>query len=400
MRSKEVKRKIFFIGIFLITLLSNGQEIQEEAVAINIEIPVRVFKGNKFIDDLTIDDFEVYEDGKFQNIEAVYLVQERQIKREESEKPFFPETKKRNFILIFEIMRYTRNIEEAVDYFVQNVIMPGDWLTVITPMERYNFDTGFPSNVPRQKISDGLRDTIRKDIIQGSREFRSLTEQLQDIRTADVPDNLKDMQESTYAEILEKLVGLSCLQESRLIGFAENLKQIEGQKHVLLFFQRRLIPTWGSFTSTHALDHNPTYTERLLDFYNPRTFFSMDKVKGAYADSSICLHFLYITERPKESLSWMEFNPAEEGKERVEWHDGTMDFFNSFKEIAETTGGITESSANIGSSLKKAAKASENYYLLYYAPKDYVADGRYRTIEVKVKGKKFRITHRAGYIAD
>jgi hypothetical protein len=96
----------------------------------------------------------------------------------------------------------------------------------------------------------------------------------------------------------------------------------------------------------------------------------------------------------------MEFNPAEEGKERVDWHDGTIDFFNSFKQIAETTGGITESSANISSSLKKAAKASENYYLLYCAPKDYVADGRYRTIEVKVKGKKYRITHRAGYIAD
>ena len=390
----------FLFGILFLILFSFGQEIQEQATAINIEVPVRVFKGNTFIDNLTIDDFEIFEEGKLQKIEAVYLIQERQIKREESEKPFFPETKKRNFILIFEIMRYTRNIEEAVDYFVKNVIMPGDRLTVMTPVERYNFDTGFPSDVPRQKISDGLRNMIRKDIIIGNREFRSLTEQLQDIRTADVPDNLKDMQESTYAEILEKLVGLSCLQESRLIGFAENLKQIEGQKHVLLFFQRRLIPTWGSFTSKHFLDHNPTYTERLFDFYNPRTFFDMDKVKGAYADSSICLHFLYITERPKESLSWMEFNPAEEGKERIDWHDGTIDFFNSFKQIAETTGGITESSANISSSLKKAAKASENYYLLYYAPKDYVADGRYRTIEVKVKGKKYRITHRAGYIAD
>lgn len=395
-----MKKGTFIIGILFLILLLSGQEIQEQATAINIEIPVRVFKGNKFIDDLTINDFEVFEDGKLQKIEAVYLIQERQVQREESEKPFFPETKKRNFILIFEIMRYTRNIEEAVDYFIKDVIMPGDWLTVITPMERYNFDTGFPSDVPRQKISDGLRNTIRKDIVKGSSEFRSLTNQLQEIRTMDVPDELKDMQESTYAEILEKLVGLSCLKESRLIGFAENLKKIDGQKHVLLFFQRRLIPTWGSFTSTHLLDHNPTYTERLFDFYNPRTFFDMNKVKGAYADSSICLHFLYITERPKDSISWMEFNPAEEGKERVDWHDGTMDFFNSFKEIANTTGGITESSANISSSLKRAAKASENYYLLYYAPKDYVADGKYRKIEVKVKGKKYRITHRAGYIAD
>jgi len=395
-----MKKGTFIIGILFLILLLPGQEIQEQAVAINIEIPVRVFKGNKFIDNLTINDFEVFEDGKLQKIEAVYLIQERQVQREESEKPFFPETKKRNFILIFEMMRYSKNVGEAVDYFIKNVIMPGDKLIVITPMERYNFDTGFPSDVSRQKISDGLRNTIRKDIYKGSGEFRSLTNQLQEIKNMDVPPDLKDMQESTYAEVLEKLMGLSCLKEDRLIGFAENLKKIEGQKHVLLFFQRRLIPTWGSFTSTHWLDHNPTYTERLFDFYNPRTFFDMEKVKGTFADSSISLHFLYVTESPKDTLSWMEFNPAEEGKERVDWHDGTLDFFNAFKEIASATGGIIESSANVNSSLKKAAKASENYYLLYYTPGDYVADGKFKKIEVKVKGKKYKVTHRTGYIAD
>jgi len=96
----------------------------------------------------------------------------------------------------------------------------------------------------------------------------------------------------------------------------------------------------------------------------------------------------------------MEVNPAEEGKEKVDWHDGTLDFFNTFKEIASATGGITESSANVNSSLKKAVKASENYYLLYYTPRDFVADGKFRKIEVKVIGKKYRVTHRSGYIAD
>jgi hypothetical protein len=42
----------------------------------------------------------------------------------------------------------------------------------------------------------------------------------------------------------------------------------------------------------------------------------------------------------------------------------------------------------------------ENYYLLYYTPKDYKPDGKFRSIEVKVKGKSYSITHRAGYIAD
>jgi len=35
-----------------------------------------------------------------------------------------------------------------------------------------------------------------------------------------------------------------------------------------------------------------------------------------------------------------------------------------------------------------------------YTTKNYVADGKFKKIEVKVKGKKYRVTHRAGYIAD
>ena len=100
-----MRKGIFIFGILFLILFSSGQEIQEQATAINIEIPVRVFKGNKFIDNLTINDFEVFEDGKLQKIEAVYLIKERQVKREESEKPFYPEIKKRNFILIFEMMQ-------------------------------------------------------------------------------------------------------------------------------------------------------------------------------------------------------------------------------------------------------------------------------------------------------
>jgi len=50
--------------------------------------------------------------------------------------------------------------------------------------------------------------------------------------------------------------------------------------------------------------------------------------------------------------------------------------------------------------MKKAADASENYYLLYYSPKNYVANGKFKEIKIKVKGQRYKISHRAGYIAD
>jgi len=41
-----------------------------------------------------------------------------------------------------------------------------------------------------------------------------------------------------------------------------------------------------------------------------------------------------------------------------------------------------------------------NYYLLYYSPKNYVANGKFMEITIRVKGQNYKITHRAGYIAD
>ena len=71
-----MKNLLLEIGIITICITSISQEIQHEAVAINIEVPVRVFKGDMFIDNLTIDDFELYENGKLQEIEAVYLIKD------------------------------------------------------------------------------------------------------------------------------------------------------------------------------------------------------------------------------------------------------------------------------------------------------------------------------------
>ena len=88
------------------------------------------------------------------------------------------------------------------------------------------------------------------------------------------------------------------------------------------------------------------------------------------------------------------------GSAGIEFNEMSNDIFGAFKEIADATGGFTTSSSNAFVSFKSAVDASENYYLLYYTPKDYKSDGKFRNIKVKVKGKNYRILHRAGYLAD
>lgn len=122
------------------------------------------------------------------------------------------------------------------------------------------------------------------------------------------------------------------------------------------------------------------------------TSLDVDKLKHAFSDSSISCHFLYITKA---------FNLGE-GRERsgMEQTESAMETFRGFSQMAKVTGGLMDSSANASASFERAVDYSESYYLLYYSPKNYKADGKFKKINVKVKGKNYRVTHRGGYIAD
>ena len=76
-----MKKLILLAAISVFSLVFFAQEITHETLVINIEVPVRVFKSGEFVDNLTIDDFEVYEDGILQQIEAVYLIKKKAIER-------------------------------------------------------------------------------------------------------------------------------------------------------------------------------------------------------------------------------------------------------------------------------------------------------------------------------
>jgi len=126
---------------------------------------------------------------------------------------------------------------------------------------------------------------------------------------------------------------------------------------------------------------------RPKEFYRRDITFDVDKVKQAFSDSSIGIHFLYFTQ-PAATIPGIYMQEQSE------------DIYSAFTEMAEATGGLATSSANPEFLFQKASDASENYYLLYYTPQGYEADGKFKNIQVKVKGRSYRITHRAGYFAD
>ena len=417
---------MLLFSIIFISLALFSQQIKEEATVINIEVPVRVFNGKTFVDNLTIDDFEVFENGKPQSIEAVYFVKKRSVERSQEKKRFAPKTA-RNYFLFFELTEYRPKIGDAIEYFVHNVLTPGDNLSFITSMKTYRMKNIAFEVTSKEEITKQLIKIVRRDTLTGNAEYRFMIEQIAGMAQSitqfmgqarltigGIEDGLVDNitmpitelsssnpaasrsfeeQLTLYENYVFKLENLRKVSQEKMMNFAEYLRQKEGQKYVTIFYQKEFIPQVDPKILNQALS---LYQDRpivlqmisnIIDFYRREIQINTELIKRTYADCSISIHFLFLT-------------TPQDPQYGVYFADHSEDIFSAFREMAVSTGGFIDSSSRADLLFKAAVEASENYYLLYYSPEAYSADGQFREIKVKVKNKDYRISHRAGYFAN
>ena len=359
---------------------------QHESVVVNIEVPVRVMKKNAFVDGLTLADFEVFENGVRQNIEAVYLIRDKRILREEKAAGAAPPPPRsaRHYILYLDLKEYLPKIGDALDYFFSDVIGPEDTLFVVTPVKTYRFKSEALSRVPRPRIAERLKDKLKTDIQLGNSQYRSLMRDFYRLEEEEYPAELAEVKEMLLFDLAKQIRDLKEITESSVMGFADTLKSLDGEKHVFLIFQKDVLP------------EHEFADDRQMELIKP-VGFDVEKIKRCFSDASITVHCLYITKTPG-----FAHNPMNQTRSVVGFRlqDLSADIYASFKEMAAATGGMIESTTNPNFALRQAAEASSNYYLLYYRPLDYRADGRFQKIEIRVKGEGLKVTHRSGYIAD
>jgi hypothetical protein len=386
-----------------------AQEIQHEAVAINIEVPVRVYMGDTFIDNLTIKDFEVYEDGKLQKVEAVYLINKTDIKREEIETPieesarkFVPQTS-RQFVLVFELQDWFPKVGESIDYFFNEVIAPEDSLIVMTPRNTYNLNSQALQKMNKEQCADQLKSKLRKDTVSANGLYHSIVRGVIELlQERSEFDGDFEMKLARIHDMYGEWRGLKYVEETSLLRFADFIKSLSGQKHVFLFYQREVLPQFSPRELSDLIRLNqdqPQILGKLYDliYLNRDINIDENKINAAFSDASISMHFLYLTKTQDYALEPTHMLPFDGN---ISMEDKSSNIYSAFRKLADATGGISDSSANANFLFKKAVDASENYYLLYYTPKDYKSDGKFHNIKVKIKGKNYKVLHRAGYLAD
>jgi hypothetical protein len=383
------------LSCLAVLVFVSAQELQHEVRVVNVEVPVRVFKGSAFVDDLKIEDFELYEGGKLQKVESIYLIKRTSVERGEGKKVEEPKVQ-RTFVFLFQMVDYMPETGKALEYFFENVLSAQDSLIVITPVKTYNLKSETFGALPKDRIKEQLVGILRKDIIQGGGEYRTIMRELEDTP----PIDMEQLQ--FFRDLLEQLERLRVVDQKKLEYFAEFLKKREGQKYVYLFYQKEMIPKLSLSAqlprTTDADGGTIGFAIELmgiLDHYKRDVTFDVDLVKKTFSDSSMVVHFLFITKTPPVQVDIARMRPS--GMAMAEQSE---DIFSAFREVAMATGGLTESSSDASTALKKAVEASENYYLLYYKPDDDRVDGKFREISVKVKRGGITVSHRAGYFAN
>ena len=391
-------------GLFALLALSlRPQELQHFVGVMNVEVPVRVFDGGRFVDDLTLADFEITENGTPQMPVGLYLIKKTGIRKEEAGGAALPPRPaapmRRTIILEFELMDPLPKVDEAMDYFCDEVLQPEDSLIVITPRTTYRFKPEALAKIPRPEIARQLKGKLRSDVLAGAAEFKRIQSNILDVSRMPVDPDLKMQLFQEYLRLLRDRIGVPVAAIQQL---AKTLKTIEGQKFVFLFYEKEVayVPNMGNFGDESLPNEEMFLSDAAQADTTRLPSASPRAIEQAFADAAITAHFIYLTQPGTNAgaLGMEYMAPLEGGA--LEKRDMSASIFGALQDVARATGGITESSGNAAAAFRTAVAASENYYLLYYVPANYKADGTFREIKVAVKGKSYRVTHRAGYFAN
>jgi hypothetical protein len=395
-----MKKLIILLVFFFVALTLSSQIEQHQLTVRNVVVPVRAYDKNDFVDSLTIDDFELYENGILQKIEALHLTDKTQLSRTEGATGFIPQVS-RNYYLLFQLIDYNPKLKEAIDYFFSDVMLPKDNLTIMTPVKNYTLPSNALEKYSREEISKEMNEILRKDVKIGSSNYISVFRDLKRISQS-ISGSGDDPLESSfsiefllprYRESLQNLEKLRVVDEKWFLLFAQQLKRLSGQKNVFFFYQREFRPeisgtVYDRIQSGYQDKPNVlAQLNELFAFYRRESAWNTNRIKQAFADSSIDFYFLFMDRRPESAIG-------------ITMREQSEDVFSTFLEVTKATGGLIRTSQNPAAGFKDAVNYTECCYFLFYSPKDYQQDGKFKKIEVRVKNKDYTIKYRTGYYAN
>jgi VWFA-related protein len=197
---------------------------------------------------------------------------------------------------------------------------------------------------------------------------------------------------SRYKETVSQMEQQRLMDEKRILGFAGQIRNIEGQKNVFFIYQREFRPELQPSVVSRMI---ASYQDRqdilasiqdLFMAYSRDVSLNPDRIEKAFSDAGINLYFIFMNKEPQNAAG-------------VIMREQSEDVFKVFSRVAQATGGAVDTSQNPAAGFQRALERSKKYYLLYYSPENYKKDGQFKNITVRVKNREYAVSHRRGYYA-
>lgn len=427
---------IFIISLIVFPAAAQDQDrIVEKVTVTNVEVPVRVLHKNKPVDNLTKDDFIMYEDGNKVDING-FMVKRKTLRfttdTATGETVQAGPAKPRTFVLVFNITDFNYSFQQAMDYLFTKVLRKGDRVLVLANDTVLEYPVVDDPEKIRTAVEDSLKAESKKARNRLSDYVRRVEGQLKmsRFRRELVPrptragasnEDGKDQRSSRTG--LDRIRELFNFLKKYLITwneykkryltprvdrfyfFSRYLEKIKGEKWVLNFYQFEIFPRIRIGSSTmmklkqraaelfNSKDATANAQGRILDRLlnqlnmdlNVNRSFPNEEISKLFYKVDATFHSFFIKSN-KASLSGdLEYSTLSSDIEMV------------LKGITDLTGGKNITSNNITQSLDQVREVEDVYYILTYAPKDKNKGGK---LKIKVPGGKYDVLYDDNFNAD
>jgi hypothetical protein len=387
---------ILLIGSSLLLISQEKPEtIREQVNVVNLEVPIRVFAKGKPVENLTREDFKIFEANEEQTINGFY------IRRKKIKMPDGPSLPSRYFVLVFNINEYSKQLGEGLDYLFKNMLRKNDQLMVFSSQK-----TVFFNGLPDKDNARSKIDLLLKEQSHAARiRMADTMSKLKNITTPGIED---DERAFNYLKIyfdIWKEYKKKYLQPDvdRYYNFARGLKKIKKEKWVINFFQAETFPHLGR-----------NHKKKIFNIIN-----RLNQIDGKHASYSNLLHRLIL--RLDKELNAADDFPAEgigrlfygvgatfhsiiiptikpatfqfsDGFEKKSFEEKRVstNFENTLRQITKKTGGTLIFSKNMRSALGVIEEKEDICYYLTYVPND---PGNIGEITVKVNRRRHDIVY-------
>jgi len=424
-----------FIGLSMVDTFSSSliarpyqehEPIKEEVIVTNVEVPVRVLYKGRPVINLTKEDFIIYENRKKMEING-FFVKRKKIKigtspgttgstGQEVSLPPQP----RMFVLAFNVTKYNKYFQEAVDHLFAKILKPTDHVIVFAN----NTTRQYPRLDNIARIKQQVIEDLRRESKDAKMRLLRFTNRIDsylnsnnpwdDFRNFGEPGGPKAAKAARFlAEFLKKFTIEWNEYKTRYLTprveqfyyFARYLEKIKGEKFVLNFYQFEFFPKIRVASRTlhkirsiaNALSNTNNASlvsqgrqidkllSRLINDYDLEKGFPNEEITKLFSKVDATFHSFFIRAS----------NPTT--RQDLEYRIVASDLENVLKGITDLTGGKNITSNNLVASLELVAEVEDVYYLLTYAPRDPNVTGK---LKIKVKNKKYKTFYDDNFRAD